>query len=173
MKYLSLAAVFLGPVLFCGCASYERQAALDTVGPAPVNRQENDGDALASSCSATEQTLAASSKKAPASATAAPTAPVEPSGALPGQAKQLVKDNPNTDFLEHVPDLEFTQTKPNKISLGQYTLSGMAIQFIKAANPLQLFNPSAPAPYGSGVDNLNDFTFSGTGPLLTVFSVSF
>ncbi len=65
------------------------------------------------------------------------------------------------------------QAKPNEIGLGKLSFSGIAVQLLKAENPLQLLNPAAPAQYGSGMDNLDQFSFSGTGPLLKIFSIAF
>jgi hypothetical protein len=57
--------------------------------------------------------------------------------------------------------------------VGKLTYSGIAVQAVKAKNPLQLFNPAAPARYGSGLDQLVRYRFSGTGPLLKLFSIDF
>jgi hypothetical protein len=67
----------------------------------------------------------------------------------------------------------FRPAKPNEFEVGKLTYSGIAVQAIKAKNPLQLINPAAPARYGSGQDNLVRFTFSGTGPMLKLFSIDF
>jgi hypothetical protein len=45
-------------------------------------------------------------------------------------------------------------TKPNEIVRGNLTYSGIAVQLFKTDNLLQLFNPAAPAKYGSGEDNV-------------------
>ena len=42
---------------------------------------------------------------------------------------------------------------PNEIVKGHAAYSGMAVDVIKTSNRLQLFNPFAPAQYGSAEDN--------------------
>jgi len=44
--------------------------------------------------------------------------------------------------------------KPNEITVGNLTMSGIVAQTIKADNPLQLINPAAPEEYGSGELNV-------------------
>jgi len=63
--------------------------------------------------------------------------------------------------------------KPNEIVKGNITYSGIAVQAIKTSNPLQLFNPAAPARYGSAEDNvLRDvMTHRATG--LKIFAIRF
>jgi hypothetical protein len=81
----------------------------------------------------------------------------------PVQAAGIIQ--PSTNFLR--------EPKPNEIFSGRLTYSGMAVQIVKARNPLELLNPAAPAQYGSGVDNLVLYPFSGTGPMLKLFSIGF
>jgi hypothetical protein len=53
---------------------------------------------------------------------------------------------------EQTPLLTFQQ-KPNQLQLAKITLSGIAVEVVKADNPLQLFNPWAPPEYGESQDN--------------------
>ncbi len=80
---------------------------------------------------------------------------------------------PRPLFLEGAPELTFYQTKANELAFAQYTLSGVAVQIIKAKNPLQLLSPAAPSEYGSGWDNVEWFPASGNGPMVKLFSISF
>jgi len=43
--------------------------------------------------------------------------------------------------------------KPNEIVKGKITYSGIVVEAVKTDNLLQLFNPFAPAKYGSAEDN--------------------
>jgi hypothetical protein len=63
--------------------------------------------------------------------------------------------------------------KPNEIVHGNHTYSGVAVQFVKTQNPLQLVNPCAPAEYGTGHENLDRdlITHKVTG--FKIFSFSF
>lgn len=74
------------------------------------------------------------------------------------------KDNKSTTRIE----------KPNQIITQKRTYSGIAVQAVKARNPLQLINPFAPAEYGSGGQNLvpgrDEITGRPTG--LSILTVS-
>lgn len=98
--------------------------------------------------------------------TNAPPAKAQP--ARPNQSLQAQAPGPLTLSL---PSLEIT--KPNEIAVGKFIFSGVAVQVIKAKNPLQLFNPAAPARYGSGRDNLASFPFGGPSPKLKFLSLDF
>ena len=50
--------------------------------------------------------------------------------------------------------LIYNELKPNEITRGKLTFSGIGIEIVKMPNPLQLLNPFAPAEYGSGEINL-------------------
>lgn len=64
-------------------------------------------------------------------------------------------------------------TKPNELSLGRLTLSGIAVEAAKTPNPLQLFNPRAPIEYGSPEDNLVRDPIHGRVTGLKLFSIRF
>jgi hypothetical protein len=73
-----------------------------------------------------------------------------------------------------LPSLEFELPKANAITLGKVTCSGVAVQAFKAKkHPFQLVNPAAPAPYGSGHDNVVKSPFLGGASLLKVLSIDF
>jgi hypothetical protein len=86
-------------------------------------------------------------------------------------ATQALGVQPDSSFLKKTPELTYTPRKANEINFGPRVISGIAVQVVKAKNPLQLLSPAAPPEYGSGVDNIS--SLSGTGPLLKVLSISF
>jgi hypothetical protein len=94
-----------------------------------------------------------------------------PTNAQPARANQSLQAQAAGPGRWILPSLEVT--KPNEIVAGKLTYSGVAVQAIKSKNPFQLFNPAAPARYGSGQDNVVSFPFSGTGPLLKLLSIDF
>jgi hypothetical protein len=63
--------------------------------------------------------------------------------------------------------------KPNEILKGNVAYSGVAVQLLKAPNPLQLFNPAAPPQYGSAQDNLVRDPTTGRAFGLKIFSLRF
>jgi len=63
--------------------------------------------------------------------------------------------------------------KPNEIIKGNITYSGIAVQVVKTSNPLQLFNPAAPARYGSAEDNTLRDPMTGRASGLKIFSIRF
>jgi hypothetical protein len=65
------------------------------------------------------------------------------------------------------------EEKPNQITVGHLTYSGIAVQAVKADNPLQLINPAAPAEYGSAEDNLVREPMTGKQAGLKFFAISF
>jgi hypothetical protein len=93
--------------------------------------------------------------------------------AEPTQAGKQLQSQPQHPFPEVVPELAVSQPQANEMAVGRFTLSGIAIQIVKAKNPLQLVNPAAPPDYGSGVDNVEWFSTSPNGPTLKLFSINF
>jgi hypothetical protein len=65
------------------------------------------------------------------------------------------------------------QAKPNEIMKGNVTYSGIAVQAVKTSNPLQLFNPAAPARYGAAEDNVLRNSMTGRASGLKIFSIRF
>ena len=62
---------------------------------------------------------------------------------------------------------------PDKITLGNVKLEGVAVQVIKAPNPLQLINPFAPPEYGSGYRNVVYGSMPGKVIGVKVLAVTF
>ena len=65
------------------------------------------------------------------------------------------------------------EAKPNEIVKGNVTYSGIAVQAVKTSNPIQLFNPAAPARYGSAEDNTLRDPMTGRSSGLKIFSIRF
>jgi len=65
------------------------------------------------------------------------------------------------------------EERPNQVTVGRLTYSGIAVQAVKAENPLQLINPAAPAEYGSAEDNLVREPTGGKPAGLKLFAISF
>ena len=63
--------------------------------------------------------------------------------------------------------------KPNEMKGKRLTFSGIAVQAVKAQNPLQLLNPIAPEAYGSGHDNVTRDPATGNVNGLKIFSIKF
>lgn len=61
----------------------------------------------------------------------------------------------------------------NKIVGRRVTYSGIAVQAIKAENPLQLLNPAAPEKYGHGEDSVTREPKTGRVNGLKLFSIEF
>ena len=62
---------------------------------------------------------------------------------------------------------------PNQIVRGNVIYSGLAVQVMKAHNPIQLLNPAAPPQYGSALDNLDRDPTSVRAFGLKIFSIRF
>jgi hypothetical protein len=90
----------------------------------------------------------------------------------PEHARNVLQVQPLRSSTNGLPQLVLKEPKPNEVSVGRHTYSGIVVQIIKTKNPLQLLNPGAPAEYGSAWDNLEQFTISGSGAL-KLFSFSF
>jgi hypothetical protein len=72
---------------------------------------------------------------------------------------------------ETPPLIEFE--KPNQITVGPISYSGIAIQVIKTDNLAQLINPAAPERYGSAEDNLVRDPITDRPSGLKIFSIQF
>lgn len=55
--------------------------------------------------------------------------------------------------LSKAVSLSASEVKPNEIVKGKVAYSGIAVSVFKTGNLAQLFNPFAPAKYGSALDN--------------------
>ena len=59
-----------------------------------------------------------------------------------------------TSRLSNEVALSANEVKPNEITSGKVSYSGIAVELLKTGNPLQLINPFAPPQYGSPEDNV-------------------
>ena len=66
-----------------------------------------------------------------------------------------------------------SQVKPNEVVKRKVAYSGIAVEAYKTDNLLQLFNPFAPAKYGSALDNAMYNPGTGTARAWKVFSIQF
>ena len=73
--------------------------------------------------------------------------------AQPSPAEESLESQLNARFGKASTPLS-AGAKLNEVVKGSVTYSGIAVQVIKTDNLLQLFNPAAPAKYGSGEDNV-------------------
>ena len=65
------------------------------------------------------------------------------------------------------------EAKANEMMRGKITYSGIAVELLKTDNLLQLFNPFAPAKYGSASDNTIEDPASGKPRAWKLFSIEF
>jgi hypothetical protein len=63
--------------------------------------------------------------------------------------------------------------KSTEIVKGNVAYGGVAVQVVKAKNPLQLVNPAAPAKYGSAENNVMRESWTGRVCGLKIFSLRF
>ena len=66
-----------------------------------------------------------------------------------------------------------SEAKPNEIAKRKVAYSGIAVSAIKTDNLVQLFNPFAPARYGSALDNALTDPDTGRARAWKVFSIQF
>ena len=69
--------------------------------------------------------------------------------------------------------LSANEVKPNEIAKGNVAYSGIAVEAVKTDNLLQLFNPFAPAAYGSADDNTLHDPGTGKARGWKLFSIQF
>jgi hypothetical protein len=81
--------------------------------------------------------------------------------------QQMMEQPPQQGLLGLQPE------KPNEIKLGRLVYSGILVQLTRTDDPLQLFNPAAPAEYGSPEDNIVRDPITGRISGLKLFSISF
>jgi hypothetical protein len=65
------------------------------------------------------------------------------------------------------------EVKANQIVKGDVAYSGIAVAAIKTDNLLELFNPLAPAAYGSALDNTLEDLNTGKARAWKLFSIQF
>jgi hypothetical protein len=66
-----------------------------------------------------------------------------------------------------------SEVKPNEIVKGKVAYSGIAVSAFKTDNPVQLFNPFAPAKYGAALDNAMQDPGTGRARAWKLFSIQF
>ena len=84
------------------------------------------------------------------------------------ESPQSLLTAPSTETL-----INLKLSKPNEITAGRITLSGIVVEAVKIDNALQLINPFAPASYGSAADNTARDTITGKASGLKVFAIRF
>jgi hypothetical protein len=93
------------------------------------------------------------------------------SAQAPGMDRNL---NTRAARLEREKALVAQPEYSNKRIVGRrVTYSGIAVQAIKAENPVQLLNPAAPEKYGNGEDSVTRDPKSGRVNGLKLFSIEF
>jgi hypothetical protein len=65
------------------------------------------------------------------------------------------------------------EAKANETMRGKITYSGIAVELLKTDSLLQLFNPFAPAKYGSAADNTIEDPATGKPRAWKLFSIQF
>ena len=75
--------------------------------------------------------------------------------------------------LAKASSLSLREARPNEIARGDIAYSGIAVQVVKTDNLLQLFNPAAPAKYGSAEDNTLRDSITGRASAWKLFSIRF
>ena len=92
--------------------------------------------------------------------------------ALPSYGQDSMESQLSTRLSKAV-SISGSEVKPNAIVKGKVAYSGIAVSAVKTDNLVQLFNPFAPARYGSALDNA--LTDQGTGKARAwkVFSIQF
>jgi hypothetical protein len=63
--------------------------------------------------------------------------------------------------------------KMNEVIGSRFIYTGIAVQMVKAQNPLQLVNPMAPAEYGTGDCNMDRDIITGKPTGFKIFSIKF
>jgi len=97
---------------------------------------------------------------------------VLPADAQPTNSKPVLQTQ-LVNRLGKMNSLLLSQTKLNEIKKGGVTYSGLAVELAKLTNPLQLFNPAAPAKYGSPQDNVLADPYNGRNLGWKILSLSF
>jgi hypothetical protein len=67
----------------------------------------------------------------------------------------------------------FQLERPNEMSVGKVTLSGISIEAVKTRNPLQMLSPFAPPEYGSPEDNVVRDVITHRAAGLKIFAIRF
>jgi hypothetical protein len=94
------------------------------------------------------------------------------SGTQLARAQDSMESQLNARLLK-ASSLSLREVKPNEIVKGDIAYSGIAVEAIKTDNLLQLFNPAAPAKYGSAEDNTLRDSITGKASAWKLFSIRF
>jgi hypothetical protein len=93
-------------------------------------------------------------------------------GALAARAQDSMESQLSAR-LGKASELSSREVKANEMVKGNVAYSGIVVQALKTDNLLQLFNPFAPAKYGSAADNTLDDAASGKPRAWKLFSIRF
>ena len=88
--------------------------------------------------------------------------------AAPPMNRSLEAELAGTEFK-----LKAQPTDPNELTVAGTTYSGVAVQFKNTEHPLQMINPTAPAEYGNGEQNVERDPITGQLVGLKVLSIDF
>ena len=75
--------------------------------------------------------------------------------------------------LSKAVSISSSEVKPNAIVKGKVAYSGIAVSVFKTDNPVQLFNPFAPAKYGAALDNALQDPGTGRARAWKLLSIQF
>ena len=67
---------------------------------------------------------------------------------------EVLQPESEHSFLTMTNHFDFQTGRPNEITYGNMTFSGIFVETVKTRRPLQLLNPLAPPEFGSPEDNL-------------------
>jgi hypothetical protein len=89
-----------------------------------------------------------------------------------GYAQDSMQSQLNARLNKAV-SISSSEVKPNEVVKKKVAYSGIAVSAVKADNPVQIFNPFAPAKYGSALDNAMSDLGTGRVRAWKVFSIQF
>ena len=92
--------------------------------------------------------------------------------ALPSYGQDAMQSQLSTRLSKAV-SISSSEVKPNAIVKGKVAYSGIAVSAFKSDSLVQLFNPFAPARYGSALDNAVLDPGTGSARAWKVFSIQF
>jgi hypothetical protein len=92
--------------------------------------------------------------------------------AYPAYGQESMESQLSTRLSKAI-SLSASKVKANEIVKGKVAYSGIAVSAFKTDNLVQLFNPFAPARYGSALDNALNDPGTGRARAWKVFSIRF
>ena len=92
--------------------------------------------------------------------------------ALPSYGQDSMESKRSTRLSKAV-SISASEVKPNEIVKGKIAYSGIAVSVFRTDNPVQLFNPFAPAKYGAALDNALQDPGTGKARAWKLFSIQF